>query len=221
MAYKKSNNAGDKSNFQESLLEGIADDIDFAVPENEVAENILAVDIDANVNCSSIEKNVSDAAVFATVRDDNSDDDFVKPHTSKKSKKVIKPNVNWSKERHLTCKISVMTTRIEKNGQVQDEAQFELKKSQKKVKRLEKQIKMLMKNNHQLERKMEASKKENEGILVVVKKSHHEAGLSKKEARRLLFENARFSSFVSDKEKKLSKDLDACELKFVKIKERF
>ena len=102
MAYKKSNNAGDKSNFQESLLEGIADDIDFAVPENEVAENILAVDIDANVNCSSIEKNVSDASVFATVRDDNSDNDFVKPHTSKKSKKVIKPKVNWSKKRHLT-----------------------------------------------------------------------------------------------------------------------
>ena len=55
MANKKSNKAGDKSNLQESLLEGIADDIDFAVPENEVAETILAVDIDADVNCSSIE----------------------------------------------------------------------------------------------------------------------------------------------------------------------
>ena len=62
---------------------------------------------------------------------------------------------------------------------------------------------------------------ENEGLLVVVKKSRHEADLSKKEACILLFQNARFSSFVSDKEKKLSKDLDACELKFVKIKERF
>ena len=89
------------------------------------------------------------------------------------------------------------------------------------MKSLEKQIQMLMKNNHQLERKMEASKKENEGLLVVVKKSCHEADLSKKEARRLLFENARFSSFVSDKEKNLSKDLDACEPKFVKINQRF
>ena len=132
MANKKSNKAGDKSNLHESFLEGIADDIDFAVPKNEVAETILAVDIEANVNCSSIEKNVSDASVFVTVRDDNSDDDFVKPHTSKKSKKVMKPKVNLSKKRHLTCKISVMTTRIEKNGQVQDEAQFELKKSQKR-----------------------------------------------------------------------------------------
>ena len=93
MADEKSNNAGDKSNLEESLLEGIADDIDFAVPENEVAKTILAVDIDADLNCSSIEKNVSDAAVFATVCDDNSEDDFVKPHTSKKRKKVIKPKV--------------------------------------------------------------------------------------------------------------------------------
>ena len=89
------------------------------------------------------------------------------------------------------------------------------------VKSLEKQIQMLMKKNHQLEIKMEASKKENEGLLVVVKKSRHEADLIKKDARCLLFENARFSSFVSDNEKKLSKDLDACELKFVKMKERF
>ena len=89
------------------------------------------------------------------------------------------------------------------------------------MKSSEKKIQMLMKNNHQLERKMEASKKENEGLLVVVKKSRHEADLSKKEALRLLFENARFSSFVSGKEKKLSKDLDACELKFVKMKDIF
>ena len=48
------------------------------------------------------------------------------------------------------------------------------------MKSLEKKIQMLMKNNHQLERKMEASKNRNEGLLVVVKKIHHEANLSKK-----------------------------------------
>ena len=57
---------------------------------------------------------MSDAAVFATVCDDNSDDDFVKPHTSNKRKKVIKPKVTWSEKRCLTRKISAMTTRIEK-----------------------------------------------------------------------------------------------------------
>ena len=58
-------------------------------------------------------------------------------------------------------------------------------------------------------------------LLEVIKKHQSKANLSKKEARRLLFENAKFSNFVSDKEKKLSKDLDASEVKFVKMKERF
>ena len=57
MAEEKSNNATDKSNLEISLLVEIGDDINFAVPENEVAPTILAVDIDADVNCSSIEKN--------------------------------------------------------------------------------------------------------------------------------------------------------------------
>ena len=57
MADEKSNNATDKLNLEKSLQVEIGDDINFAVPENEVTPTILAVDVDADVNCSSIEKN--------------------------------------------------------------------------------------------------------------------------------------------------------------------
>ena len=59
--------------------------------------------------CSSIEKNVSDSPVFATICDDDSDGDFVKPHSSKKRKKVTKEKVTWTEKRRLTCKITEMT----------------------------------------------------------------------------------------------------------------
>ena len=114
-----------------------------------------------------------------------------------------------------------MTTKMEKNGKVKVEAQSELKMSQKKVKSLEKQVQILLRKNCQLEGKMESCKKENVRLLDVIKKHQSEANLRKKEAHRLLFENAKFSNFVSDKDKTLSKDLDASEVKFVKMKESF
>ena len=114
-----------------------------------------------------------------------------------------------------------MTTKIEKIGQVQEEAKSELNKSQKKVKILEKQLQMLIRKNRQLEKKIGVSKKENDRLLDVVKTHRHEADLSQKEAHRLVFENSRFKSFVSDKEKKLTKYLEACEVKFAKMKVHF
>ena len=39
-------------------------------------------------NCGSIVKNVSDAAVFATICDEDTDDDFVVADSQKKRKKV-------------------------------------------------------------------------------------------------------------------------------------
>jgi hypothetical protein len=80
---------------------------------------------------------------------------------------------------------------------------------------------MIIRKKRQLDNKIGVSKKENDRLLDVVKTHRHEADLSQKEARRLVFENSRFKSFVYDKEKKLTKDLEACEVKFAKIKERF
>ena len=86
---------------------------------------------------------------------------------------------------------------------------------------MEKKLQMLIRNNRQLEKKIGVSKKENDRLLDVVKTHRYEADLSQKEARCLVFENSRFKSFVSDKEKNLTKDLEACEVKFAKMKERF
>ena len=86
---------------------------------------------------------------------------------------------------------------------------------------MENQLKMLIRKNLQLENKIGVSKKENDRLLDVVKTHRHEADLSQKEACCLVFKNSRFKSFVYDKEKKLTKDLEACEVKFAKMKERF
>ena len=76
MADKKSYNAGDKLNLEKSLQVGVAEVIDFAVLENEPAESILGVYMGVDKNCGSIVKNVSDAAVFATICDEDTDDDL-------------------------------------------------------------------------------------------------------------------------------------------------
>ena len=89
------------------------------------------------------------------------------------------------------------------------------------MKSLEKQLQMIIRKNCQLEKKIGVSKKENDHLLDVVKTHRHEADLSQKEARRLVFGNSRFKRFVSDKEKNLTKYLEACEVKFAKMKERF
>ena len=81
-------------------------------------------------------KKLSNAANLASVCDDNSDDDFITLQGSKERKKATQTKVNWTEKRHLTCKITAMTTKIKKIGQVQKEAQSELKKIQKKMKSL-------------------------------------------------------------------------------------
>ena len=75
-------------NLEKSLQLWVVEVVDFAVLENKPSESILGVYMGVDENCGSIVKNVSDAAVFATICDEDTDDDFVVADSQKKRKKV-------------------------------------------------------------------------------------------------------------------------------------
>ena len=90
MANNLSNNAGNEMNSEISLQVGIAEVTDVTVSENEPVESILGGDKGSDTKCNIIVKNIPDAAVCATICDEEYDDDFIIVESQKKREKVTK-----------------------------------------------------------------------------------------------------------------------------------